>query len=105
MLYLENNTTIGAFTKDRLELLNVLTSQAAISITNARLYQQVGYYSQQLEQEVNLATQSLSQKTQDLENALEALQQSNTELRKVTRLKDEFLANMSHELRTPLNAI
>jgi predicted ATPase/class 3 adenylate cyclase/tRNA A-37 threonylcarbamoyl transferase component Bud32 len=38
LLYLENNLTSGAFTSDRLELLNLLSSQVAISIENARLY-------------------------------------------------------------------
>jgi histidine kinase len=37
MLYLENNLTTGAFTPERLELLNILSSQAAISIENSRL--------------------------------------------------------------------
>jgi predicted ATPase/class 3 adenylate cyclase/tRNA A-37 threonylcarbamoyl transferase component Bud32 len=38
VLYLENNLTTDAFTEDRLEVLNVLSSQVAISIENARLY-------------------------------------------------------------------
>ena len=38
ILYLENNLTTGAFTPDRLEVLNLLSSQAAISIENATLY-------------------------------------------------------------------
>ncbi|MBE9187082.1 AAA family ATPase [Microcoleus sp. LEGE 07076] len=38
IIYLENNLTIEAFTPERLELLNLLSSQAAISIDNARLY-------------------------------------------------------------------
>ncbi len=38
MLYLENNLTAGAFTEERLELLRLLSSQAAISIENAVLY-------------------------------------------------------------------
>ena len=38
ILYLENNLTTGAFTSDRLEVLKILSSQAAISIQNAQLY-------------------------------------------------------------------
>lgn len=38
ILYLENNLTAEAFTVDRLEILNLLGSQIAISIDNARLY-------------------------------------------------------------------
>ena len=39
ILYLENNLTTGAFTPDRVEILNILASQAAISMENATLYQ------------------------------------------------------------------
>ncbi|SKB11702.1 Multi-sensor signal transduction multi-kinase [Planktothrix sp. PCC 11201] len=39
ILYLENNLTVGAFTSDRVEVLNLICSQAAISLENARLYQ------------------------------------------------------------------
>ncbi|HSR33689.1 MAG TPA: ATP-binding protein [Anaerolineae bacterium] len=42
MLYLENNLTSGAFTPDRLAVLNLLSSQAAISIEKARLYANLG---------------------------------------------------------------
>jgi PAS domain S-box-containing protein len=37
-LYLENNMTPGAFTSDRVAVLELLASQAAISLENARLY-------------------------------------------------------------------
>ncbi|MEH2317318.1 trifunctional serine/threonine-protein kinase/ATP-binding protein/sensor histidine kinase [Nostoc sp.] len=40
ILYLENNFTTGAFTSDRVEILNLLCTQAAISLENAQLYQQ-----------------------------------------------------------------
>ncbi|MEG4942340.1 AAA family ATPase [Microcoleus sp. F4-D5] len=40
ILYLENNLTVGAFTSARVEVLNLLCSQAAISLQNASLYQQ-----------------------------------------------------------------
>jgi GAF domain-containing protein len=38
IIYLENNLTSGAFTKDRIEIIKMLSSQAAISLENARLY-------------------------------------------------------------------
>ena len=37
-LYLENNLTAGAFTPDRVTVLQLLASQAAISLENAGLY-------------------------------------------------------------------
>ncbi|BAZ42391.1 two-component hybrid sensor and regulator [Calothrix sp. NIES-4101] len=40
ILYLKNYFTIGAFTSDRVEVLNFLCTQAVISLENARLYQQ-----------------------------------------------------------------
>jgi PAS domain S-box-containing protein len=39
VLYLENNLTAAAFSEKRIEILRVLISQAAISLENARLYQ------------------------------------------------------------------
>jgi predicted ATPase/signal transduction histidine kinase/tRNA A-37 threonylcarbamoyl transferase component Bud32 len=38
IIYLENNQVAGAFTPDRLEALNILMSQIAVSIENATLY-------------------------------------------------------------------
>ena len=38
ILYLENNLLKGAFTEDRISILNVLTAQIAISLENADLY-------------------------------------------------------------------
>lgn len=38
IVYLENNISIGAFTEERLKVLNLLSSQMAISIQNALLY-------------------------------------------------------------------
>jgi PAS domain S-box-containing protein len=41
MIYLENNLTTRAFTDDRVEVLQLLSTQAAVSIANAKLYAKV----------------------------------------------------------------
>ncbi|NJO06843.1 MAG: SpoIIE family protein phosphatase, partial [Chloroflexaceae bacterium] len=67
MLYLENNQTAGAFTADRLEVLNLLSGQAAISIENAHLYAH-------LEDLVSERTAELSKAYQTVKNLNERLQ-------------------------------
>ncbi|MGB3534159.1 MAG: AAA family ATPase [Microcoleaceae cyanobacterium] len=49
ILYLTNLSISGAFTTERILILNFLCTQAAISLENARLYQQAQDYAQQLE--------------------------------------------------------
>ncbi len=71
IVYLENNLTTGAFTSERIEVLRILSSQAAISIENARLYEQLEDYSRNLEQKVSERTQELSQ-TLDILKATQA---------------------------------
>jgi len=41
IVYLENNRTTGAFIPERVEILKMLSGQAAISIQNAKLYSEV----------------------------------------------------------------
>jgi len=66
ILYLENNLTTGAFTPERLEVLNLLSAQAAISIENARLYDNMDGL--------------VKEQTTQLEQAKEELEQVNAEL-------------------------
>ncbi|MBP5972244.1 AAA family ATPase [Brasilonema sp. CT11] len=61
ILYLENNLTTDAFTSDRIEVLRILSAQAAISIENARLYGQLEDYNRNLEMRVEERTHELSQ--------------------------------------------
>jgi predicted ATPase/class 3 adenylate cyclase len=48
ILYMENNLIEGAFTDDRTATLNILLSQIAIAISNARLYSQTKELNNQL---------------------------------------------------------
>ncbi|MFP4578112.1 MAG: AAA family ATPase [Coleofasciculus sp.] len=49
IVYLENNLTTGAFTASRLELLRLLSAQAATSIENARFYSSLAELNQAYE--------------------------------------------------------
>ncbi len=91
ILYLENRLTVGAFTIDRLNVIQILTSQAAISIENAKLYGA-------LQASVNLLEQRVIERTIDLKAAKEEAEFAN-------KAKTDFFNYMSHELRTPLNSI
>ncbi|MEM9215765.1 MAG: diguanylate cyclase [Cyanobacteria bacterium P01_F01_bin.150] len=50
IIYLENNLVLGAFTQDRVKVLELLSGQAAIAITNAKLYAQLSHSEKQLKQ-------------------------------------------------------
>jgi PAS domain S-box-containing protein len=50
VLYLENRLVTGAFTSDRLQVLHLLSAQAAISIENAKLYTKLRASESQLAQ-------------------------------------------------------
>lgn len=63
VLYLENNLTVGAFTRDRVDLLTLLSGQIAVSIDNAMLYEQ-------LEQKVAERTVELEQEKQKSDDLL-----------------------------------
>ncbi|MBD1804668.1 AAA family ATPase [Microcoleus sp. FACHB-SPT15] len=105
ILYLENNLTTGAFTFNHLELLKLLSSQAAISIENARLYKDLEAANKGLETKVQQRTLELQDKNIQLQQEISDRKRAEQVAEAANRAKSEFLANMSHELRTPLNGI
>jgi signal transduction histidine kinase len=90
MLYLENSLLAGAFTPDRLTVLEHLAAQAAISLENARLYE------------------ALKAETAARVKAAEEAVRRQAELdqaRELDKLKSAFVHTVSHELRTPLTSV
>ncbi len=107
LLYLENRMTVGAFTGDRVKTLQMIAAQAAISIVNARLYQQVEQHSRMLETEVNRQTQELCQKAGDLEQTLKNLKDTQSKLIQSEKMSalSQLVGGIAHEINNPINFI
>jgi predicted ATPase/signal transduction histidine kinase len=128
IIYLENNITTGAFTRERLEVLKILSSQIAISLKNAMLYgkletatlnlktanEQLEDYNQTLEQKVEERTLELKQKNSllreqaiQLELTLKELQATQTQLIQTEKMSSlgQMVAGIAHEINNPINFI
>jgi len=93
LIYLENNLTTKVFTDERLEVIKVLASQAAISLKNAVLYQEMEALNLDLEQAKNDLVESnrnleqkVQERTQSLSETLEILKATQAELKFENRL-------------------
>ncbi len=86
IVYLENNLTIDAFTPDRVEIATLLCTQAAISLENAKLYQDL-------------------QQSKAIERAARQMSKALEKEKELNELKSRFISITSHEFRTPLATI
>ncbi|WP_341528786.1 AAA family ATPase [Nostoc sp. UHCC 0302] len=100
ILYLENNLILGAFTPYRLQILKILSSQAAISLENARLYTH-------LEEKITERTKELNEKNFRLEQTLHELKLTQSQLIQTEKMSSlgQMVAGVAHEINNPVNFI
>ena len=83
VIYLENNLIAGAFTSDRLEIVRLLSSQAAVSIENARLYEDLETRVEERTRELSNANRRLKKEIEERIRVEESLRYNEALLRKV----------------------
>lgn len=67
IIYFANQLSTGVFSRDRITTLELICTQAAISLNNAQLYEQLKQSELHLEQQVKERTQALEVANQELE--------------------------------------
>jgi C4-dicarboxylate-specific signal transduction histidine kinase len=100
VLYLENELVEGAFTPERVEVLKLLAAQAAVSLENARLYEE-------LEARVAERTRALAEANHSLQDSLNQLHSAQRQLGDASRRAGmaEVATSVIHNIGNVLNSV
>jgi predicted ATPase/signal transduction histidine kinase/tRNA A-37 threonylcarbamoyl transferase component Bud32 len=100
VVYLENNLVRGAFTPNRRNMLELLSTQAVVALENARLYDS-------LERKVEERTTELHSKNEQLASVLQRVTDMQQQLLVQEKLAalGSLTASIAHEIKNPLNFV
>jgi PAS domain S-box-containing protein len=103
VIYLENNLTTAAFTSDRLEMVRLLSGQAAVSIEKTRLYETMELQVQERTRELSAANRRLKEEINQRIRTEEALRLSEVRYRAVFENTGTAMALMDRGFITLVN--
>lgn len=110
VLYLENNLISGVFTSERIEVLQLLASQAATAIENASMYGEIKEMNLSLENEIEKQKRKILVKNEQLKSEIQTTQKiqeqkeklfeelnNNKKLLEVMAIKDGLTGLYNHK--------
>ncbi|MFC2140751.1 diguanylate cyclase [Acidobacteriota bacterium] len=92
VLYLENNLTCGAFTGERVQILELLSSQMAISIENAMIHDHLGKLVEKRTSELRSSYEQLRKEITERKKNEESLKVSEEKFAKAFRYTPSLMA-------------
>lgn len=107
VIYLDNNLMSGLFDEEDKKVLELICSQAGISIENARLYKRLKEYSEEIEKWSRNLEQKVHERTEELNKKNIELEYMIDKLREHTKVVEELAAEkernrMSRDLHDTL---
>ena len=98
ILYMENNLSTHVFTADRVETIDILSSQIAISVENALLYQNMEKKIFERTEELQETNEDLNQINEELHTTIDLVKNQKREIEKQKGRIEQSHKNITHSI-------